>query len=236
MPYLADADFRPNAIAVDLIRTNAPAPGMVLAAHLVDRGLSVKGLGVQIDQLAPEVKNVFQALGLIEGQKKTRFDQIGDVLRNRYSIVYWRGWKTLLGDNYQHALELLLTAEVKFLSDRSGWLSSQNSFNDAVFRAFQVFLQSRSLSGAMNMLDPKGKLHPFGRLLDKDTAFSKAFPVMSAFLRAGNDRRNSIPDSHPFEFKSGKRTRRLRVRERDNLKLNFASAYAEIITFVNGHA
>ena len=85
----------------------------------------------------------------------------------------------------------------------------------------------------MTMLDPKGKLHPFGRLLDKDTAFSRAFPTMSASLRAGNDRRNSIPDSHPFEFKSGKRTKRLRVRERDELKAKFTSAYGEIVTFVN---
>jgi hypothetical protein len=206
-PYLTDADFHPNGIIVDLIQSEAPTPGIVLASELVRRALSVKGLGVQTDLLAPEVKNVFQALGLIAGQKKTHFDQIGDILRNRYDISYWRGWKTLLGENYQHALELLLTAEFKLLSDRSGWLSSQNSFNDAVFRAFQAYLQRKSLPGAVSMVDPKGRLHPFGRLLDKDTAFSKVFTTLSASLRTVNDRRNSIPDSHPFEFKSAKNSR-----------------------------
>ncbi len=233
MPYLGVMDFRPKGIIVDLIQSEAPAPGMVLAAELVRRALSVKGLGVQVDILTPEVRNVFQGLGLIGGHKKTRFDQIGELLRNRYGIAYWRGWKVLLGENYQHALELLLTAEFKFLPDCSGWLSSQNSFNDTLFRAFQAYLQLKSLPGVVQMLDPKGKLHPLGRLLDKDTAFSRAFPTLSGSLRSSNDRRNSIPDSHPFELKSGKPTKRLRVRERNVLKVKLASAYTEIIDFVN---
>jgi len=229
---LVDVDFRPHGLAAQLIQGPVPGPGMVLAGQLVQRNLSLNTLGVQADALAPEVRNVFEGLGLLQGQKKTRFDQVGDLLRNSYGVNYWRGWKGLLGANYQHALQLLLTAENKFKSDRSGWLSSQNSFNDAVFRAFQAFLHAKNLSGAMAMLDPKNRLHPFGRLVDPTTAFSRAFATLSTCLRAGNNRRNSIPDSHPFEFKSLQRTRRLKVRERDSLKGQFATAYSEIIAFV----
>ncbi len=207
---------------------------MVLAAHLVQRGLSLTELGVQIDLLAPEVKNVFQGVGLIDGHKKTRFDQIGDVLRNRYGVPYWRGWKVLLGENYQHALGLLLSADVKFLSDRSGWLSFQNSFNDVAFRALQAYLRSNALPGVMQT-DTKGKLHSFGLFLDKGAAFAKAHLTLAAYLRCGNDRRNSIAASHPFEIKGGKRTKPLRIRERDALKAQFAKAYAEIIMLVNPH-
>ncbi len=231
VPHFVSGDFKAGGIASELVK--AALPGMVLAGQMVDRSITVEELGVQVAELEPEVRNVFHGLGLIEGPKQPRFDQVGDVLRIRYGIPYWKGWRGLLASNYQHALQVLLTAENKFLPDSSGWLSSQNSFNDAVFRALQAYLQSKGLPGAMTMLDPKGKLHPFGRLLDKDTAFSRAFPTMSASLRAGNDRRNSIPDSHPFEFKSGKRTKRLRVRERDELKAKFTSAYGEIVTFVN---
>ncbi len=233
---LIDRDFRRHGLAAQLIQNPAPSPGMVLAGQLVQRRLSLSTLGVQVDSLAPEVRNVFEGLGLLHGQKKTRFDQIGDLLRNCYGVTYWRGWKGLLGDNYQHALQLLLTADNKFKSDRSGWLSSQNSFNDAVFRAFQAFLHAKNHPGAVVMLDPKNRLHPFGRLLDQNTAFSRAFPTLSACLRAGNDRRNSIPDSHPFEFKSLQRTKRLKVRERDVLKGRFATAYSEIIAFVNANS
>ncbi len=179
MPYLANADFRPNGIVVDLIHRDSPAPGMVLAAQFVQRGLSVTGMGVKLDSLVPEVKNVFQGLGLIPGQRPTRFDQVGDVLRNRYGVVYWRNWKALLGGDYQHALELLLSADVKFLSDRSGWLASQNSFNDAVFRAFQAYLASKGLPGAVKTVGGDGKLITFGVLLQAQAPFAQAHGTIS---------------------------------------------------------
>jgi hypothetical protein len=184
MPYLADADFRPDAIVVDLIEGRSPAPGMVLAAQLVQRRLSATELGVKLDSVTPEVKNVFQGLGLIPGQKGTRFDQVGNVLRNRYELAYWRFWKGLLGDHYQHALELLLSADVKFLSDRSGWLSYQNSFNDIVFRAFQAHLASKSLPGAVPTADANGKLFTFGQLIGVTGPFAKAHATLAACLRS----------------------------------------------------
>jgi hypothetical protein len=233
---LTDADFRRHGVATHLIQNPISTPGMVLAGQLVQRGLSPRALGVQVDTLAPEVRNVFEGLGLLHSQNRTRFDQIGDLLRKCYEVSYWRGWKGLVGENYQHALQLLLTADNKLKSDRSGWLSSQNSFNDAMFRAFQAFLSAKNLPGVMVMLDPRNRLHPFGRLLDQNTAFSRAFPTLSACLRAGNDRRKSIPDSHSFEFKSLQRTKRLKVRERDALKGQFATAYSEIIAFVNANS
>ena len=233
VPHFTDGDFTPGGIAAELVPV--ALPGMVLAGQMVERDVTVACLGVRVSLLEPEVRNVFQGLGLIAGRRQTRLDQIGALLRSRYSIIYWRGWRGLLGSHYQHALQLLLTAENKFLADRSGWLSSQNSFNDAVFRAFQAHLHSRSLPGTVTMLDRRNRLLWFGNLLDRNTAFSRAFPTMSAALRDGNDRRNSIPGSHPFETKSGKRTRRLRVRERDDLNGKFSVAYSEIITFVNAN-
>jgi hypothetical protein len=54
-------------------------------------------------------------------------------------------------------------------------------------------------------LYPDGKLKTFGLLLDVNAAFARQFPDMAAKLRSTNERRNSIPDSHPFETKTGKR-------------------------------
>ena len=87
----------------------------------------------------------------------------------------------------------------------------------------------------MPVVDPKGRLHTFGRLLDKDAPFAKAHPALAANLRDGNDRRNSIPASHPFETKGGKKTKPLRMKERNELKTKFSAAYAEIIKYVNTH-
>jgi hypothetical protein len=41
--YLADDDFEPNGVVVEMIHDPVPATGMVLASHLVQRGLSVAG-------------------------------------------------------------------------------------------------------------------------------------------------------------------------------------------------
>jgi hypothetical protein len=135
-----EEDYMKGGIAAELCPRPLPAPGMALAEEIVDRGLSLRQMGIATYRLSAEVKSVFQGLGLISGGSKPHFDQIGDILRTSYNLRPWRGWKVLLGSNYQHALQLLLTAENKFYSDRSGWLASQNSFNDLVFGHFRMSL------------------------------------------------------------------------------------------------
>lgn len=183
-------------------------------------------------RLSLEVKNVFQGLGLISVGSKPHFDQIGDILRASYKLRPWRGWKALLGSNYQHALQLLLTAENKFYSDRSGWLASQNSFNDAIFGAFQDVLSTEGLAGAMPRKGKTGKWISFGVMLEAAAPFAQQFPAMASALRSTNDRRNSIPDSHPFEFKTGQKTKPLKVRERDSFRLDLAGVYRDIMDFL----
>ncbi len=175
----------------------------------------------------------FQGLGLISDVSKPHFDQIGDILGASYKLRPWRGWKALLGPNYQHALQLLLTAENKFYSDRSGWLASQNSFNDAVFGAFQDVLNTAGSSGAMPRKGRTGRWLSFGVMLDAAAPFAQNFPAMAAALRSTNDRRNSIPDSHPIEFKTGQKTKALKLRERDRIKLDLTGVYLAIMDFLD---
>jgi hypothetical protein len=233
VPYLTDEDYIKGGIAPELCQRPSPAPGMTFAAEIVDRGLSVKQMGVATYRLSAEVKNVFQGLGLFSGVSKPHFDQIGDILRASYKLRPWRGWKALLGPNYQHALQLLLTAENKFYSDRSGWLASQNSFNDAVFGAFQDVLNTAGLPGAMPRKGRTGKWISFGVMLEAAAPFAQSFPTIAAALRSTNDRRNSIPDSHPFEFKTGQKTKPLKVRERDSIKLDLIGVYRAIMDFLD---
>jgi hypothetical protein len=56
---------------------------------------------------------------------------------------------------------------------------------------------------------------------------------MAAALRSTNDRRNSIPDSHPFIFKTGQKTKHLKVRERDSIKLDLTGVYRGIMDFLD---
>jgi len=127
----------------------------------------------------------------------------------------------------------LLTAENKFYSDRSGWLASQNSFNDAVFGAFQDVLNTEGLPGAMPRKGKTGKWISFGVMLEATAPFAQQFPGMAKALRSANDRRNSIPDSHPFEFRTGQKTKHLKVRERDSIKLDLTCVYRDIMDFLD---
>lgn len=233
IPYLLSEDYRKGGIAAEICQQPASAPGMTLAEEIVARGLSPKQMGIATYRLSAEVKNVFQGLGLISVGSKPHFDQIGDILRTSYKLRLWRGWKALLGPHYQHALQLLLTAENKFYSDRSGWLASQNSFNDAVFGAFQDVLNTEGLPGAMPRKGKTGKWKSFGVMLEATAPFAQQFPAIATTLRSTNDRRNSIPDSHPFEFKTGQKTKHLKVRERDNIKLDLTRVYRDIMDFLD---
>jgi len=76
VPYLTDDDYAPGGVATEMLHSASPAPGMVLVSEMVERGLSVRAMGLRAGRLAPEVKNVFQGLGLIEGGRRVRCDQV----------------------------------------------------------------------------------------------------------------------------------------------------------------
>jgi len=72
----------------------------------------------------------------------------------------------------------------------------------------------------------------YGVLLDKNQVFSRTYPLMAEGLRLSNDRRNSLPGSHPYKD-SGKRTSWLTKSEQDDLKRNLRTTYAEVISLFN---
>jgi hypothetical protein len=78
-----------------------------------------------------------------------------------------------------------------------------------------------------------GKWISFGVMLEASAPFAQAFPTMAAALRSTNDRRNSIPDSHTFEFKTGQKTKPLKVKERDGIKLDLIGVYRGIMDFLD---
>ncbi|OJV39390.1 MAG: hypothetical protein BGO25_00915 [Acidobacteriales bacterium 59-55] len=234
IPYLLNEDYSRGGFAAELCRRSQPAPGMTLAEEIVDRGLSLREMGISIAGLAPEVRNVFHGLGLISNRSSSRaFDQIDEIMRISYKLRPWRAWRKLLGSNYQHALQLLLTAENKFSTDRSGWLASQNSFNDALFGAFQDVLMAQGLPGAMSRRNRNNQWVSFGVMLQPQAPFACEFPLIAATFLSTNERRNGIPDSHPFEFRTGQKTKHLKVRERDTIKADLAEAYLAIIAYLN---
>jgi hypothetical protein len=233
IPMLGDAEFKRNGLISALLRSVETDPGLAVSGELVRRGVALRALGIQAGMLTPQIRNAFEGLGIIAQPPVERFDQIGDILRNRYSVPYWRKWRDLFALQYSHALQLLLSAEAKYLSDRSEWLSWQNSFNDAAFRAVQNHLQRLALQGACSTTNKYGELISFGSLLDPQKPFARTYPAIATPLRIANERRNRIPTSHPYETKTGAPTQYLKARERDDLARQLAVAYEEVIDLLN---
>ena len=88
-------------------------------------------------------------------------------------------------------------------------------------------------SRCRDTLQPNGRLKTFGLMLDENGAFARQFSSTAAALRLANERRNTIPDSHPFETKTGVKTKRLTVRERDTIRDALAVVYREMIAWMN---
>jgi hypothetical protein len=168
-------------------------------------------------------------VGIVPTAAAPTVDPIGEILTRRYKIRRWTKWKALFESDYVHALQILSQSDPVFDAGRSHWLSEQNSFNDALFRAMQKHLNALGQPGAMKTVGSDGKLIDFGGLVDANKPFAKTYPVIAMAFRETNARRNKIPGSHPYEKKGGAKTQHLKKEEQAVLWKKLAKAYAEII-------
>ena len=133
-------------------------PAIMLAEQLVKRNLTHIDFGLKVRQLSPQVQNVFRELGIIKRRSNINVDQISEILARRYEIPSILKWRNIFKDEYVHALQILIQADAVYFASRSHWLQLQNSFNDALLRAFIAFLISNNLPGVIKLKDKNGKL------------------------------------------------------------------------------
>jgi hypothetical protein len=193
--------------------------------------MTIDQLGQQPNKLLQVTRNVYFKAGIIQDGRRTRGDVLGNKLSQRYKIAKWNKWQTLLGGEYQHAYSLLILAESYYKGHRSAWLAQQDAFNDALFRAFQLFLASKSASGAIQTYNAKGTLIDYGVLIN-DNSFKNAYPILSSHLIAVHSRRSTLPNTHPYEKHTGKKATSLKANEQRTMVAHLAAAYAEIIRIV----
>jgi len=231
VPVIPDSRYRKNDVVSKLIRRISFEPGIMLAEQLLRMKLTHNSFGCRSSRLPTQVQNVYRELGIIRGPRTT-VDPMGEILSRRYGVPYWNGWQKLLSAEYVHALQILSHGDAVFKSGRSKWLQEQNSFNHALFLAIQKQLHSSNMPGAARLVGRNGKSVKYGVLLDENQVFSKTYPLIAEGFRLSNDRRNSLPGSHPYKD-SGKRTSWLIKSEQDNLKRNLKTTYAKIISLFN---
>jgi hypothetical protein len=229
VPILPDSCYDNKALIKYLLKRSAFEPGIMLAEQFAKRQIYHNHFGVRTRSLSSQVLNIYSAVGIIQTDSTVSVDPVGEILSRRYRVRRWAKWKKLFETEYVHALQILCQADPVFDSGRSRWLSYQNSFNDALFRAIQKHLNVLNKPGAMQTAQVDGKLIDFGVLLDPSNPFSTTYPAIAKAFRETNARRNKIPGSHPYEKKGGAKTQHLRKEEQTGLSRKLAKGYLEII-------
>lgn len=230
IPMLPDSRFTDKPVMQQLLDRTSIEPSLMLAEQFVNRGLTHSSYGVKAGQLPSQAQNVYRKLRLIKGPKQ-KIDPMGEILAKRYNISKYNGWKKILGQEYTHALQILKQADAIYLSSRSKWLTDQNAFNHSLFAGLYAKLVSSRIILIDNAIkkpeDAKIVKH-YGPLLGANKNFAKKYPnIAKAFLDC-NNRRNSIPGSHPYN-NSGKQNKWLTPDERKDFTDKLKDAYNKII-------
>ena len=233
VPIIPDDRYGKDDVISKLLRRTSYEPGIMLAEQLVKRKLTHRDFELRSNQLPSQVVNIYRALGIIR-TPKSKIDPMGEILAKRYRIKNWQGWQELFKTDYIHAFQILSYAEAVFASGRSEWLNYQNSFNNALFLALQLYLKMHNKPGTVNFKDRKGRLEKYGRLIDPKETFAKIYPSIATGLKLCNDRRNTLPGSHPYEEKSGTKTYWLQKKEQTDIMKQLKIAYGGIIKIVEG--
>jgi retron-type reverse transcriptase len=202
-------------------------PAIALAEKFILFKKSPCDLGINENELSSQAKNTYSRLGIISSAGH-RADPIREILRKRYSIRSSTSWRTILGAEYPHAAGLLSQADVVFDSGPSRWLECQNSFNHALFLELQNYFVNNSIPGTVKTIDKHGKLIAFGVTLVASNAFSRQYPDIASSFREANDRRNKLPNIHPYDTKTLSRNVYLKAQERNRLVAKLKIAYTQI--------
>ncbi len=202
-----------------------------LAEAVALAGKSHLDFGLRSSQLPASTQRALKAWGLIGHVRAARYEPISEMLWETYETTRVKGWKQLLRDEYPQAIALLRGANASYLMDRSKWLRLQNSFNEILVRRLVERLHQKGLPGGRPIVDKHGTLLSLG-VLAKSHAFAAHRPNIAGPISRANERRNSLPDSHSKDYKTGKPTTFLRTGERNLLYQNLVPAYEEIATLL----
>lgn len=233
VPVLSTRDFQRDGIVGEFLRAKSFEPAIVLGKPFVRRGISHRIFNIKTKELSPQIQNVYRGLQIIRRTAAVKVDQIGEILEKRYAIAKWHKWRGILGENYLHALQILLHANGLYAPSRSEWMQSQHSFNDALTRALIPLLTRYHGLPPVTLVDPKGRLVNFGGLVGSNHPFGHSFPRIADAFRAFNDRRNHLPGSHPYDEKGGSMNRFLRNNEQATYSKRIGIAYGEIINLMD---
>lgn len=231
-PVFKDIEFKPGKHGAMLLKGNLMEQ-LAGAYEMRRRNITLNSLGLRQRNLPDTSRIALKSLGVIYRRSRQDIrDRINEDLKSLYGCRDIPAWRIFLDqDDYQHALQILKEAKSCFEISRSSWLVLQDSFNDLIVRRFFTFLESRGENG-YSITDKNGNLIKYGVLIRKDNKFSRSYPHIAEWLSKIHDRRNKIPNSHPYNTKGGQKNKWLTKKERWDLVCNVKFAMDAIAEMV----
>lgn len=224
LPHMAihfDHDGYIRVLRQCLIRTK-PEAALSGAIRLAYDDIPFSSLGVG-SRVGPTVRNCLISLGLAESRAVAEITPFQEIFRTRYRIQI-TDWKQYLGGEHAHAHKILILAEKAFHTNKSSWLCSMDSFNNILVRA--MIMSDNGI--AQKTVDVNGELVPYGVLLNALAPFAKKYGRIANTFRELHQRRNTIPEAHPYDLRTAKRSTFLRKGERNYYYGNLRKAYLEV--------
>jgi len=108
--------------------------------------------------------------------------------------------------------------------NRSQWLCYSDSANNIITRT----IIDNDSGLIQKTIGSNGCLVSFGNLLQKNTPFSKKYPLVADAFREVHRRRCSLPEAHPYDIKTKKRTQVLKKGEQKYNYGKLKKVYIEV--------
>lgn len=233
-PFLPAKEFTYSGFVKTLLKGSLEEQ-LAAARELQKRNLSLGALALRQRDLSPLCRNALRSLGVIRRRHRIETDWICERITSLYGCQNIPIWRRLLASEYEHALQFIIEAKVRYQGAYSEWLSLQDSFNDIAIRQFFRFLISKGLPGHSSVTKPNGSLVKYGSLIAVGTPFDTQYHSIANLLRQIHRRRNSLPGSHPYDERGGARNRWLKKNERDILTTIVRNSLDQIILEVQRH-
>ncbi len=226
-PFMDPSTESGRQTAKLMLRRTIPDPGLALLRPFVENQFDVQKILENRTPVQRVVSFVYEEMGLIYDPSNAAPNPLGHTMKALCSVPLWDGWEMLLGIHTRQTHELAIYAKTNRTLSPSSWLLEVDAISD---------LLVRGVLAAVN-LKLKSKIYTIGSdnlpidygVILKNARMKKRYPVLTANLLAIHNRRNRIPDAHPFDKKTGKPNQWLNSKESRKYAKHFRDAILEII-------
>lgn len=221
--------FASGQAALEIAKREKFEPLIALSQRIVEFDVPLDRIfqRKRLENLPIPAVNVFRSLGLMAGTAPSA-DPVGRIIARRFGIPK-KSWKKMLQSAYGQAFALAVEAEAVFDIGRSQWLMFQNSLNDLILRDFVTHIQRAGMHSEISLVDKNNKSLTFGLIVQEGGLLDRVLPEIASGFRRANDRRNTLPDAHPLERKTGKPTVPLSKAQQTDLVQGLKKTFDEIV-------